>query len=290
MTLSAGKWLYRWIALGWLSLQALGCAGAEQSTPGPMPRHRSERRAGTQLAMVSPSGMAMRAVPRGAVRVDAFESLLGYAGLDDWGEFPSRDEALSSEEAARLLSVLLRKPVTLANFPPRMAASHLLREVLQGEAVSRQEVLRRVERFSWVAVLRPDGYLAWALDGRTQQKVGPVGWEDGAFRARGFELGRFYTSQRGVFRLADAWMQWVRELAASTSCLPQMEEVARASPGVRQEPRQPREAPMEPERARSSLPAARGRLMPRTLRGMAASTSASSVESKWFPAKRASAG
>ena len=32
-------------------------------------------------------------------------------------------------------------------------------------------------------------------------------WEDGAFRARGFELGRFYTSQGGAFRLADAQMR-----------------------------------------------------------------------------------
>lgn len=205
--MSAETWMYRWVAWVWLALQTWGCAGAELSTPEPMHRHRSQRMAGTQLAMASPGGMAMRAVPGGAISVDAFESLLGLAGLEHWGEFPSRDEALSPEEAARLLAVLLRKPVTLANFPPRMAASHLLREVLQGEAVSRQELLRRVERFNRVAVLRPDGYLAWVVNGRTQQKAGPVDWKDGAFRAHGFELGRFYTIQRGVFRLADARMQ-----------------------------------------------------------------------------------
>lgn len=99
-----------------------------------------------------------------------------------------------------MLGVLLGKPVTLAHFPPRMAASYLLREVLERGELSREELLRRVERFSRVAVLRPDGYLAWVVDGKTQQKVAPVEWRDGAFRAHGFELGRFYTSLSGVFR------------------------------------------------------------------------------------------
>jgi hypothetical protein len=113
-----------------------------------------------------------------------------------------------------LLGVLLGKPVTLANFPPRMAASHLLREVLERGELSRAELLRRVERFNRVAVLRPDGYLAWVVDGKTQQKVAPVEWRDGAFRAHGFELGRFYASRSGVFRLADAQMQQTGPLVA----------------------------------------------------------------------------
>jgi hypothetical protein len=60
-----------------------------------------------------------------------------------------------------------------------------------------------VKRFTWVAVLRPDGYLAWVLTGRTQQKTPPVEWKDGAFRAGPFELGRFYVSNGYVFQLAD---------------------------------------------------------------------------------------
>ncbi|WP_279637390.1 MULTISPECIES: Tox-REase-5 domain-containing protein [Corallococcus] len=77
-----------------------------------------------------------------------------------------------------------------------------------GEA-TREELSRRVERFSRerIAVLRPDGYLAWALTGRTQQKVAPVEWKDGAFRAHGFELGRFYSGKGGVFRSVDAQFQ-----------------------------------------------------------------------------------
>jgi hypothetical protein len=165
--------------------------------------------------MVSPADLAARTVVRGtAVRVDVFESLLVYAGLNNKWDCPPSGQPLTPGEAARLLGVLLTKPVTLANFPPRMAASHLLREVIERGELSREELLRRVERFERVAVLRPDGYLAWVVDGKTQQKVAPVEWRDGAFRAHLFELGRFYASRSGVFRLADAQMQQTGPLLA----------------------------------------------------------------------------
>ncbi|WNG31900.1 hypothetical protein F0U62_35860 [Cystobacter fuscus] len=174
---------------------------------GPMPRlnrGRGERVPVMAVAMVSPADMAVRAVSGNAVRVDSFEYLLALAGLDDVHDMPSSRVPLSQQEAARVLTVLMRKPMTPGSFPPRMAACHLLREVLEGGAASREELVRRVERFRSVAVLRPDGYLAWALNGRTQQKVGPVVWKDNAFRAGLFELGRFYTVHGWVFRRADA--------------------------------------------------------------------------------------
>ncbi len=111
--------------------------------------------------------------------------------------------SLTLAQAARLLEVLLRKPTTLGTFPSRMAVGHLLREVLKGGEMSRDKLLRRVERFGPVAVLRPDGYLAWVRTGRTQQKAASVEWKDGSFRAGPFELGRFYVKDRFVFRLAD---------------------------------------------------------------------------------------
>ncbi|MFL5345280.1 MAG: HNH endonuclease [Hyalangium sp.] len=138
---------------------------------------------------------------------DAFEQLLLSAGLEMQDEWPVGDSALTPKQASRLLAVLLQKPMSLANFPPRLGASYLLREVLAGGEVSREELLRRVGRFNRVAVLRPDGYLAWVLSGRTQQKAGPVEWRDGAFRALGFELGRFYVSNGYVFRPADERLQ-----------------------------------------------------------------------------------
>jgi len=161
--------------------------------------------------MVSPAQMAVRAVASGAVQVDAFENLLALAGLDNFNDLPPRGAPLTPQEAARVLTVLMNKPVTLGSFPPRMAACHLLREVLEGGDISREELLRRVERFRRVAVLRPDGYLAWTLNGRTQQKVGPVEWKEEAFRAGFFELGRFYTVKQWVFRQADAQLRPIME-------------------------------------------------------------------------------
>jgi hypothetical protein len=139
----------------------------------------------------------------GTAQVDAWEQLLTDAGLGARDERPLPGGALTPPQAARLMGVLLRKPVTLGTFPARMAVGHLLREVLSRGEVSREALLRRVERFSRVAVLRPDGCLAWVRTGRTQQRVGPVEWKDGSFRAGLFELGRFYVSTGSVFRLAD---------------------------------------------------------------------------------------
>jgi hypothetical protein len=101
------------------------------------------------------------AATAGVTRTDAWERLLTQAGLEPRDERPLGD-TLTHEQAARLMEVLLGKPLTRSNFPPRMVAGFLLREVLAGGEVSREELLRRVERFAreQVAVLRPDGYLA----------------------------------------------------------------------------------------------------------------------------------
>ncbi|WP_395850102.1 hypothetical protein [Cystobacter fuscus] len=186
-------------------------AATGSNAPARLLRRRGERVQGTEVAMVSPAEMAVRAVASGARQADAFEYLLLLAGLDNVNDEPPRGAPLTPPEAARVLAVLLNKPVTLGSFPPRMAVCHLLREVLEGGEVSREELLRRVERFKTVAVLRPDGYLAWTLNGRTQQKVGPVEWKEEAFRARSFELGRFYTVSGWVFRQADAQLRPVME-------------------------------------------------------------------------------
>jgi hypothetical protein len=151
--------------------------------------------------------MNVLAAETGLLEVDAFEKLLGYSGLDLTQDLPPRGRPLTPDTAARLLALLLHKPMTLGQYPPRMAAAHLLREVLEGGAVSREELLRRMERFGGVAVLRPDGYLAWVRNGSTQQKVAPVEWKDGSFRAHRFELGRFYSGWSGAFRLLDARMR-----------------------------------------------------------------------------------
>jgi len=212
--MTSRRWTWKWEALllG-LAVLATGCA-----TVTPAPGHgarlgysRNDRVPGTQVALASPSELSVRTVVGRAVQVDAFEGLLTRAGLNHFDDLPLRGAPLTPQEAARVLTGLLPRPVTLASFPPRMAVGHLLREVLEGGEVSREELLRRVERFKNVAVLRPDGYLAWTLNGRTQQKVGPVEWRHEAFRAGPFQLGRFYVGNGWVFRQADARLHPIRE-------------------------------------------------------------------------------
>lgn len=140
-------------------------------------------------------------LPRGPARADAWDALLLRAGIEERDARPIAGGSLTPTQAARLLDALLGKPVTLGQFPARLAVGFMLREVLATGEVSRAELERRVERFKHLAVLRPDGRLAWVRTGRTQQRVGDVEWKDGAFRARGFELGRFYDGRTGVFRL-----------------------------------------------------------------------------------------
>ncbi|RKH37821.1 hypothetical protein [Corallococcus sicarius] len=142
-----------------------------------------------------------------AVEADAFERLLVLAGLDPRDERPLRESSLTPTQATQLLAALLKKPVTAGNFPPRMGASLLLREVMEGGTVSREDLLHRLARLHRAVVLRPDGYLAWVISGRTQQRVAAVEWKDGVFAALGFELGRFYLDTGGVFRPADAQLQ-----------------------------------------------------------------------------------
>jgi hypothetical protein len=153
-----------------------------------------------------------RSVMGGLEKVDAFEQVLIYAGLDNFYDLPSREAPLTPEDAAALYDMLLEQRVTLAGFGPRLVAAYVLRELMEGEEeVARAELLQRVERFKFLAVLRPDGYLAWALSGRTQQRVAPVQWKDGAFRSHAFEVGRFYSARNGMaFFPVDERLQEVR--------------------------------------------------------------------------------
>ncbi|TQF08534.1 hypothetical protein FJV41_49400, partial [Myxococcus llanfairpwllgwyngyllgogerychwyrndrobwllllantysiliogogogochensis] len=101
------------------------------------------------------------------LNLDAWESLLTNAGLAARDERPIPGGPLTPTQATRLLETLLGKDVTLGQFPARLAVGFMLREVLGSGEVSRAELVRRVERFNHLAVLRPDGCLAWVSNGRT---------------------------------------------------------------------------------------------------------------------------
>ncbi|MCP3098410.1 restriction endonuclease fold toxin 5 domain-containing protein [Myxococcus sp. K15C18031901] len=167
-------------------------------------------RSGTSSEEDNTVGLAVGgAVARLPLNLDAWEKLLTNSGLEDRDARPIPGGPLTSAQAARLLTSLLGKPVTLGQFPSRLAVGHVLRNVLERGELSRPELVRQVERFSRLAVLRPDGCMAWVLSGRTQQRVAPVEWKDGAFRAHRFELGRFYSGHSGVYRLLDDELQEV---------------------------------------------------------------------------------
>ncbi|WP_147443552.1 hypothetical protein [Corallococcus sicarius] len=203
------------VVVMYLALFFAGCSGVE--TPAGRGGSRTLRQRTASLSDVS-SDTRHRSRAGGVhseeldlLNEDSFEELLVRAGLEERDALPVRRNPFTPEDASEVLERLMEKPVTLGTFPPRMAAGFLLREVLEHGEVSREELVNRVARFAreQVAVLRPDGYLAWALDGTTQQKVAPVEWKNGAFRASQFELGRFYSGRSGVFRHADAQLRSV---------------------------------------------------------------------------------
>lgn len=158
-----------------------------------------------------PASMPPRLVQGRLVELDGFEALLQRAGLNDSPLCPPSEADFTPEDAAELYDALLPRPVTLAGFGPRLAASYLLREVMEGEEeLPRSALLARVARFEHLAVLRPDGHLAWALSGNTQQRVGQVVLKEGALWAGPFEMGRFYDGRGGVFVPVDEVLQRVR--------------------------------------------------------------------------------
>ncbi len=152
-------------------------AAARQPAPGEARKSAPQARS-IPMGRANPKALVSRATLGALGELDAFEAVLSLAGIDNEAALPPREAPLTPEDAAALYDVLLDKPVTLGSFGPRLVASYLLREAMEEEQeVLREVLVQRVERFKYLAVLRPDGYLAWALDGSTQQRVGLGGVE-----------------------------------------------------------------------------------------------------------------
>lgn len=154
------------------------------------------------------AGRAASGVKHRLVRGDTLVQVLQRAGLTRAHEQLPDGAPLSPEEASALFGALLEHPVTVAGFAPRLVASRLLREVVEGdEEVTRAELLERMKRYERLAVLRPDGVLAAALTGTARQRVGEVQWREGSFRAGTFVVGALYSGATGVWRPVDAALQ-----------------------------------------------------------------------------------
>ncbi|HEX8824655.1 MAG TPA: Tox-REase-5 domain-containing protein [Archangium sp.] len=135
---------------------------------------------------------------------DAFQVVQGASGIEEAYRHPP-GTALSSDMAQQMWGRLAKVPVTQKSFGPRLSLSWLLREVLvDGERVEYVELLRRTERFWTLVLVRPDGYLVAALNGRPLQRMGPVALREGEFKAGRLVVGTFYSSRAGVLYPVDA--------------------------------------------------------------------------------------
>ncbi|HLL53201.1 MAG TPA: Tox-REase-5 domain-containing protein, partial [Myxococcaceae bacterium] len=169
------------------ALLALNVCASVTSGPERLPEPGPSRPARAVGHLVASAGPAE----------DGFSALYEAATGTECGA----DGPLSPDRARELHAGLLRTPTTLRSFGPRLVLASLLREVASGDvAVSRAELLERLRRFRRLAVLRPDGYLAWAITGKTAQRAGRLEVRDGTLFAGRFELGRFYDASGGVFR------------------------------------------------------------------------------------------
>ncbi|MCY1081929.1 Tox-REase-5 domain-containing protein [Archangium lansingense] len=130
---------------------------------------------------------------------DPFQVVQVASGLGEEARHPA-GAALYLEQARQLLRQLAKTPVTQRSFAPRRALSWLLREVLEGgERVEYADLKWRAERFGFVVLVRPDGYLVTALEGTPLQRRGHLQLVEGEWRVGSLVVGDFYFSHGGVF-------------------------------------------------------------------------------------------
>ena len=132
-------------------------------------------------------------------RADFFQVVQEACGLEEEARHPA-GAALYLGQARELLDQLTRSPVSQKTFAPRRVLSWLLREVLDGgERVAYADLKWRAERFGFLVLVRPDGYLVSALTGTPLQRRGPLELVEGEWRVGRLRVGDFYFSSGGVF-------------------------------------------------------------------------------------------
>jgi hypothetical protein len=176
--------------LGWMT----GCAG--------------EGAGGRRLVLYEGVASGGRSQPRSGFSLwskpDDFQQVQQSAQLEE-GECHAVGKALEPGGAQKLWQGLARTRTTLQNFAPRRTLAFVLSPVLfQKEEVPYEELLRRLEPFTFLVVMRPDGYLASAMTGKPLQRMGRLEVRDGRLMAGVFEVGGFYRDKGGVFYQVDS--------------------------------------------------------------------------------------
>ncbi|HYH95875.1 hypothetical protein [Hyalangium sp.] len=132
---------------------------------------------------------------------DDFQILQQSAGLEE-DSWHKEGEELETDDAQALWEVLARTRTTLQSFGPHRSLVFVLRQVLtRDEDVPYAQLLERLRPFHFLVVMRPDGYLVSALNGRSLQRMGMgrVELREGRLMAGAFEVGAFYRDKGGVF-------------------------------------------------------------------------------------------
>ena len=134
---------------------------------------------------------------------DAFQAVQESCGLEEEVRHPV-GAALYLGQARQLWERLAKTRVTQRSFAPRLVLSWLLREALAGgERVEYAELRQRTERLWPLVMVRPDGYLVGALDGRPIQRLGRVKLVAGELKVGSLVVGTFYFSDGGVIYPVD---------------------------------------------------------------------------------------
>ncbi|WP_224366058.1 Tox-REase-5 domain-containing protein [Hyalangium versicolor] len=212
------RWHRCWLMALATLVSLAGCAtegvGRRAGTFHDLPPQPNMAREASSPRQTEGSPTATRRSSRGAgvfgrlgQKQDDFQLLQESAGLEEDARHKEEQE-LETADAQALWRVLAQTPTSLKNFSSRRAMVFLLRQVLiDGKDLSYSEVLQRTSRFRSLVVMRPDGYLVSALDGRPLQRMGRMELREGRLMAGSFEVGAFYRDKGGVFYAVDEKLQ-----------------------------------------------------------------------------------
>jgi restriction endonuclease fold toxin 5 of polymorphic toxin system len=130
--------------------------------------------------------------------VDLFQVVQEASGLPEEARHTA-GAALYQAQARTLLGRLAKTRAAPQSFAPRRLLFWLLREVLAGgERVDYADLKWRAERFGFLVMVRPDGYLVSAPTGTPLQRMGALALEQGEWKVGLLRVGDGYFSHGGV--------------------------------------------------------------------------------------------